>query len=146
MYRNSGGKIKGLATFLAALVMIGSAIAGLIVMMEEFFPGLLIMLMGCLGGWLSGLTMAAFGELVENTYYIRQMMENGTVAAPAPAVQAQPVYAETQPLYSEPAQPAYSAPQQPVYSAPQQPANICPNCGSPRKGNSPFCGFCGTKF
>lgn len=147
MYRNSGGKIKGLATFISAVLMVISVIGGLIVMFAGdagVIAGLTIALVGCLSAWLSGLMMAAFGELVENTYYIRQMMENGAVsapvAAPAPVVQPvqQPVYAETQPLYSEPAQP--------VYAAPQQPANVCPNCGSPRKGNSPFCGFCGTKF
>lgn len=74
MYDNAGSKVKGLAYTITTLLMIVAVLAGMVAMIDSVFGGLLVMVIGCIAAWLSGLTMAAFGELVENTYYIRKML------------------------------------------------------------------------
>lgn len=156
MYKNAGAKVKGLATTIAIIMMVIFGFAGLITMFENFFVGLVTILVGCLSAWLIGLMLAAFGELVENTYYIRKQLTEGN--PPVNAAPARPVYAEA-PVYAEPVpQPRKETPADTTFYAPANnsfvnpnpnPASApatCPNCGSPRKGNSAFCGFCGTRL
>lgn len=94
MYHNAGAKVKGLATTIAVLLMGGAVIGGLITMSvsESLLMGLLIIGVGCLAAWLSALMLAAFGELVENTYHIRKLLSEGRSAANAEPVRA--VYAD----------------------------------------------------
>ena len=148
MYHNSGAVIKVLATILAVLMMIGCVAAGvfMIVEEEETEIGLTIIIGGCLVSWLSCLMMAAFGELVNNTHKILKLLK--AMPQEKPVI----VMPQTVPEYSAPAKRAES-----VYEAPvkvEQASNedlnannnTCPTCGTPRKGNSAFCAFCGTKF
>ena len=148
MYRNTGAAIKVLATILAVLMMIGCVGIGLyyIIEFEEYEVGLPIMIGGCIVSWLSCLMMAAFGELVNNTHKILKLLK----AMP----QEKPVVVVPQPM------PEYIAPakkEEPVYASSVKfeqasgedlnaNANTCPTCGTPRKGSSAFCAFCGTKF
>ena len=60
MYKNAGAKVKGLATTIAVIMMVIFGFAGLITMFENFFVGLVTILVGCLSAWLSGLMLAAF--------------------------------------------------------------------------------------
>lgn len=156
MYHNSGAVIKVLATILAVLMMIGCVGIGLyyIIEFEEIEIGLPIMIGGSLISWLLCLMMAAFGELVNNTHKILKLLK----AMP----QEKPVVVMTQPApeYAPAARVEYSAPAkkaEPAYAAPvkfEQGSNddlnanaaACPTCGTPRKGTSAFCAFCGTKF
>ena len=148
MYHNSGAIIKVLATILAVLMMIGCVAIGLyyIIEFEEIEVGLPIMIGGSLISWLSCLMMAAFGELVSNTHKILKLLKNMPMEKPM-VVMPQHV-----PEYSAPAKQP-----EPVYAAPVKfeqgsnddlnaNANTCPTCGTPRKGTSAFCAFCGTKF
>lgn len=165
MYKNSGAKVKGLATTLTTLMMIGCIIAGVVVMASGYrgsgtIPGLLIIVVGCIVAWLSGLMMAAFGELVENTYHIRKMLEekSGNVAqAEKPA--EKPVYADASVTPAEinavmqrdgvPYGEAVVVAKKEKAAGPKvtnTDTSVCPNCGSPRKGNSTFCGYCGTRL
>ena len=148
MYRNTGAAIKVLATILAVLMMIGCVAAGvfLIVEEEEIGMGLGVIVGGCIVSWLSCLMMAAFGELVNNTHKILKLLKAMPREKPV-VVMSQPM-----PEYSAPAkqpEPVYAAPAK-VEQAPSEDvaanANTCPTCGTPRKGNSAFCAFCGTKF
>lgn len=148
MYRNTGAAIKVLATILAVLMMIGCVASGVYVIVEaeEVGAGLIIIVVGCFVSWLSCLMMAAFGELVNNTHKILKLLK----AMP----QEKPVVVMPQPV------PEYSAPakkEESVYAASVKfeqgssedlntNVNTCPTCGTPRKGNSAFCAFCGTKF
>ena len=148
MYRNTGAAIKVLATILAVLMMIACVAGGVywIVEEEEIGIGLATIIGGCIVSWLSCLMMAAFGELVNNTHKILKLLK----AMP----QEKPVVVMPQPV------PEYIAPvkkEEPVYAPPvkfeqasgedlNSNANTCPTCGTPRKGNSAFCAFCGTKF
>ena len=156
MYRNTGAVIKVLATILAVLMMIGCVAAGvfLIVEEEEVEMGLAIMIGGCLVSWLSCLMMAAFGELVNNTHKILKLLKA------MPLEKAVVVMPQSVPEYAPAARAEYSAPvkkAESVYAAPAKfeqgsnedlnaNANTCPTCGTPRKGTSAFCAFCGTKF
>lgn len=148
MYHNSGAVIKVLATILVVLMMIGCVAAGvfMIVEEEEIEIGLTIIIGGCLTSWLLCLMMAAYGELVNNTHKILELLKTMPQEKPV-IVMPQPV-----PEYSAPVQKKEASVAAPVQF--EQPANIdaaanvntCPTCGAPRKGNSAFCAFCGTKF
>ena len=148
MYHNSGAVIKVLATILAVLMMIGCVGIGLyyIIEFEEIEVGLPIMIGGSLISWLLCLMMAAYGELVNNTHKILKLLKAMPQEKPV-IVMPQPV-----PEYSAPVQKKEASVAAPVQF--EQPANIdaaanvntCPTCGAPRKGNSAFCAFCGTKF
>ena len=70
MFDNIGSKLKTVAQVFAWLGIIASALFGLIVMFangDTPVPGLLIIVFGCLGSWLSSLGMYGFGQLIENT-------------------------------------------------------------------------------
>ena len=148
MYRNTGAAIKVLATILAVLMMIASVASGVYVIVEaeEIVAGLIVIVVGCFASWLSCLMMAAFGELVNNTHKILKLLKTMPQEKPV-VVMPQPV-----PEHSAPAmqpEPVYAAPVK-VEQAPggdvNTNVNTCPTCGTPRKGNSAFCAFCGTKF
>lgn len=153
MYHNSGAIVKGLATLVAALMMIACVVGGIffIVRSEMIWLGLAIIFGGCLVSWLACLMMAAFGELVNNSYKILKILTENKNAAQM--VQPMPQYIpvvrpeNTIPVQHNEVPPvAPVAPVAPVVTNTTLSANACPNCGSPRKGSSPFCAFCGTKF
>ena len=106
MYHNSGAIIKVLATILAVLMMIGCVAIGLyyIIEFEEIEVGLPIMIGGSLISWLACLMMAAFGELVNNTYKILKLLKTMSHEKPV-AVMPQPV-----PEYAPAPRAEYSAP------------------------------------
>lgn len=175
MYKNAGAKVKGLATFVVVLMMIVCVIAGFGVMVSGrrgsgTLPGLLIIVGGCFAAWLSGLMLAAFGELVENSYYIRKMLAEGASVPTGdsnPVVTAKPDFSDVSVTHAEinaVMQRDGVAYGEAVVIAKKEKMNggiiftdvttgnsnvnneVCPNCGSPRKNNSTFCGYCGTRL
>ena len=148
MYHNSGAIVKGLATLVAALMMIACVVGGIffIVRSEMIWLGLAIIFGGCLVSWLACLMMAAFGELVNNSYKILKILNENKYAAQMvqPMPQYVPVVRAEPTVHHSDIPPAAPA-AEPVSNTTVN-AAACPNCGSPRKGNSPFCAFCGTRF
>lgn len=70
MFENIASKIKTAAQVFAWLGIVVFALLGLIVMFaneDTPVPGLLIIIVGCLGSWLSSLTLYGLGQLIENT-------------------------------------------------------------------------------
>lgn len=70
MFDNVGSKIKAVAKVFAWLGIVGFGILGLIVMFangDTPVPGLLIIIAGCLGSWISSLSLYGLGQLIENT-------------------------------------------------------------------------------
>lgn len=75
MYNNIGGKIKGLAQFLAWLGIILSVLGGLVFMgitmlSGEFIGailGIIIAVVGSLVSWLNGFLLYGFGQLIDNS-------------------------------------------------------------------------------
>ncbi len=97
MYNNIGNKIKGLAKFICWIGIIVSVIAGICIMVagSSFFNslnyeygssyvsrtssvgsiafGLMIMVLGSIGSWLGSLCLYGFGELVNNSEYLKEI-------------------------------------------------------------------------
>ena len=133
MYNNAGAKVKTLAKTIAIIMMVFSCLGGLgTIIAGSFLGGIVIAAVGCLGAWLSGLTLAAFGELVENSNKIVK-----TLGADAPKGRPAASYQQAPAGY----QPRPAAPQQRPAAA-----QVCRSCGAPRKSSSPFCGSCGAKM
>ena len=169
MYHNSGAIVKGLATVIVALMMLAVIVGGVffIVQTEKFGLGALIIVGGCLAAWLSGLMLAAFGELVQNSYKIlkvlNEMKANSAVPQPRVEYVETPAnngyngyngyngnYSNMDP-YSNSATNVYGTPgndmgNNATTAVPAANPDVCPNCGSPRKNNSAFCGYCGTRL
>lgn len=120
MYKNCGAKVKGLATFIAVLGMIAAVIGGVaFIAEEEYLLAIVFVVVGCLGAWLGGLFMAAFGELVQNSYEILQILKKNN----APAAPVSDIIACQAPV-----------------------AGKCPNCGGQNKPGAAFCAVCGSKL
>ena len=69
MFNNIGRKIKGVAQFVTWLGIIASVIFSIILIVTEDSIGLAIavLITGCVGSWLSSLTLYGFGQLIENS-------------------------------------------------------------------------------
>lgn len=71
MFNNIGGKIKGVAQFITLIGIIVSVIIFLIIVSsgndQSFILGFVILIVGCIGSWLSSLLLYGFGQLVENS-------------------------------------------------------------------------------
>lgn len=171
MYKNSGAKVKGLATFFAVLGMIGSVIMAVVIMAsneteEGIILGVVVALVGCLFAWLSGLLLAAFGELVQNTYEILQLlkgMKSGKAGPLTPAEAGTKVTAEeidnvmkrnNAPYVEaviqakkEKSATVASAPVKEVSAEKTAPAEkVCSRCATRNKPDSVFCFNCGSKL
>lgn len=166
MYKNAGAKVKGLATTITTLLIIVCVLVGMFTMFNGYrgrgvLPGLLIIVFGSFAAWLSGLMLAAFGELVENTYHIRKLLSEGGSVVNAEPVK--PAYADVPVTQAEinavmqrdgvPYADAVMIAKKEKMAGTktyQVSSNtgeaVCPNCGSPRKNNSAFCGYCGTRL
>lgn len=78
MFNNIGSKIKKLTTFVAVFLMIIFTIIGAIYMYrfsDEWYIGLLIIIIGSLFSWLGSFVLYGFGELVENSAIIAGKQE-----------------------------------------------------------------------
>lgn len=160
MYKNSGAKVKGLATTITTLVMIGSILFGLIIIVasKSFLTGLIFAVVGCFIGWLSGLMLAAFGELVENSYHIRQMLteklgyqekvNKDSEKAGDDAVSddiVREIMRRDGVGIGDAMRIANEEKRAAANNGPRK-DTVCPNCGAPRKGSGLFCSHCGTRF
>lgn len=68
MFRNIGGKIKGLASFTAWLGIIASVIAGIVVIVATETPlGLVVIIAGFLVSWIGAFQLYGYGQMIENT-------------------------------------------------------------------------------
>ena len=88
MFKNIGGKIKGLAMAGCWIGIIISFVYGLCIMFESYQPyngnistallvyGLAIMVIGSFASWLGSLCTYGFGELVESASVIKEKLLN----------------------------------------------------------------------
>ena len=77
MYDNIGGKIKGLAKVICVIGIIVSVIAGLNVFSDneqDEFLGVLYFIIGPLLSWIGSFCLYGFGELIEKTSNIEQIV------------------------------------------------------------------------
>ena len=80
MFDNIGGKLKVLAVVEAYLGIIGSAIWGIVLMVNEMFlVGLLVIAVGCVLAWVGSWLTYGVGEAVENSEIIlHKLRQNGS--------------------------------------------------------------------
>lgn len=75
MFTNIGGKIKTTAAVCCWIVIIASVITGIVMMANDAIAaGLLIIAGGSLIGWVSSFVLYGFGELVENSCIMANLM------------------------------------------------------------------------
>ncbi len=95
MFDNIGGKIKALAKFITWAGIIGSVIAGIVVIGAGgrniygygysgsfVLQGILTMVLGSLAAWISSFVLYGFGELIEQTAAIARNTSHGGPSAP----------------------------------------------------------------
>ena len=75
MFSNIGGKIKALAVVISVLGIAASVICGGVMAAKNALYGVLIIVFGSLGSWLSCLTLYGFGQLVENSDKIVEKLD-----------------------------------------------------------------------
>lgn len=144
MYKNIGGKIKGLAKFFCTLgiifsVLIALVLCGLGVASGEevaaivcIIGGVVYVLVGILIAWLSTIMLYAFGqqvEMQEKSAVLLEKILNKMSAAPAPQPVAPPAPKPIPPM--------------PKYEAPKP---VCPKCGAAVSEGAAFCTACGNKM
>lgn len=74
MFDNVGGKIKGVATVITWIGIIVSAIFAITLMKTSEALGILVLVLGCLGSWLSSVFMYGFGQLIENSDILVELL------------------------------------------------------------------------
>ena len=74
MFNDVGKKLMSLAQIIAAIVIALGCVVGLSLLMltENAFMGFIIIVLGVLWGWLSGVLLYAFGQLVDDTHTISE--------------------------------------------------------------------------
>lgn len=84
MFDNIGGKIKGLAAVCTGLGMAASVIGGIIMMTiseSMVLLGFLVIVIGCLGSWISSLCLYGFGEMIDKICKIEEKLQESQYAA-----------------------------------------------------------------
>jgi hypothetical protein len=130
MFDNIGGKIKTLAMTLTGLGITLSIVAGVISLSDGSIEGLFIMIFGSLLSWLGSFLLYGFGQLVENSDRMVELLEE---IAPEPAA---------------PAHPEHTVPYHPsvdeTVSPPVTPADwVCYSCGNTNFHKVHTCQICG---
>ena len=158
MFNNIGQKIKSLAKVFFWIGVIGSAVSGIVMMTADdeamIVFGVLTIVFGIMFSWVGNFFIYGFGQLVENSDRMVQLLESGTVSTKrerkAESERApQPKYAPKPPK-AEPKASRRSM-EEPQPSEPDELAEIiCPHCGeelyvSKEEESGFFCPFCGGK-
>ena len=147
MYKNIGGKIKGLAKFFCTLgiifsILIALLLVGLGMMNGDTttlivcaIGGVVYAILGSLIAWLSTIMLYAFGqqvEMQEKSAVLLEKILNKLNAAPQPA--------------PKPVAPPAPQPVEPVQPKVEAPKPTCPKCGATVAEGSAFCTSCGNKM
>lgn len=75
MYDSVGGKIKGYVVVMTTIGIVASVIGGLCLLGESVGIALLIMTVGSLVSWISGLAFYGFGQAIENSESLCELVE-----------------------------------------------------------------------
>lgn len=80
MFDNIGGKIKILAQVLCWIGIIASVSFGFVFVVEGYytaFGAILMMVLGSLGSWIGSFVLYGFGQLVENSDILVDILYDG---------------------------------------------------------------------
>ena len=139
MYENIGGKIKGLAIVVFAIMAILSVVAGVFTLFRDnggFLIGILIAGIGILLSWIGTFFLYGFGQLIENTDILVYQAKN--TSKNIEKISTNNVQKD---VSEEKVAESIKSSKQ---SAPNTSATVkrCPLCGE--KVTSKTCNFCGT--
>ena len=112
MFDNIGAKIKGVAVATTCLGIISSIIYGFVLIASgiggddgDILDGLFVIVLGSLGSWLGSLTLYGFGQLIENSDTMVDLLSRknpnqkedffNALCKPQNAIQSTPGYIET---------------------------------------------------
>lgn len=140
MFDNIGGKIKGLAKFLAITGIVIGIIAGIVIMVAGGAIGVLIgfVVMALVGllSWVGSFALAGFGQLIESAQNIENKLYEGAPANGSMGTNTSFSFspaAEEEPYHPEEARAAEDR-------EPQPGEWVCPRCG---RINQSYTGTCG---
>lgn len=154
MFNNVGSKIKGVISVVSGIMMIASIIAGIAAFfvlrweLEGFWAFVIASLIagvGVLFSWLSNLVGYAYGQLVENSDRIREMLENdGDDRAELLTKLVENSATKTTQSNTT----AKSAPVKASASFLNENTNYvtCPSCKESQPAGKSYCNICGAKM
>jgi hypothetical protein len=125
MFYNIGGKIKVLAMVTTIIGIIFSVIFGIIIMTENFFSGLFLMLVLGVSSWVGSFMIYGFGELIECA---QRIARNTRQPLPSSLLQSANATAKTHPQRTEPT---------------TSTKILCPDCRQEIYENTQKCPYCG---
>ena len=157
MFRNIGGKIKGLAKVFFTIGIVFSILTALVLCAAGFISGeeeviimcisagLVYILLGILVAWLSNIMLYAFGQQVEMQEKSALLLESilyklDKLTIPQAVPPAKPAPAVIKPTPAAPKAEETSAP------APAAAKPTCTKCGAALSEDAVFCGVCGNKM
>lgn len=110
MFKNSGGKLKGLAKFIFVLIIVLASISAAVLIINAILMftnynnpaqgGILIasaaltVLIGIVAAWLSSISTYAAGQLVEDNQKIREILEYRMLGKPAASPESYDYFSE----------------------------------------------------
>ena len=75
MFDNIGAKIKTVASTLTIIGIFLSIVAGTVMLLEGIIGGLFLILFGSLFSWLGSFLLYGFGQLIENSDIMVELLE-----------------------------------------------------------------------
>lgn len=137
MFKNIGRKIRGIALAVFWLYVIAGGLIALLSLTEDDVGiGLLVLLLCVMVGWLSSAFLYAFGELVQNSTEIREML----YFLPSQLTKQNKADKRRASCASE-LQGATPRDQQT-----NEGWIACPHCAVPQRANQEFCCNCGRRI
>jgi len=79
MFDDIGNKIKKLAKILTWVGIALSIVIGIMIWSQSFIWGLITMILGALASWVGSFILYGFGELIENTAQLNEVMNDARV-------------------------------------------------------------------
>lgn len=145
VYENIGGKIKTLAKAIFFVEALASIIAGIVVIVEtEEAWGLLIILGGCIIGWVSSWIVYGFGEIIDKLTEIAYNTSNGKKKNnKVKPKKEDDLFGEEEKANSENNEEEEESDDDEVLSIPQR---VCPRCGDKHDFDYPQCPKCNLKY
>jgi hypothetical protein len=134
MFDHIGSKIKTLATILTVIGIVLSFFCGLTLLLNEEGSGLVIMILGSLCSWLGSFLLYGFGQLIENSDKIVELLAGNEFDISPEAVNRPS--SDSQPLTDDRGACAGTPTQKPADW-------VCFACGNSNFHNVQFCQHCG---
>lgn len=152
MFYNVGHKIKGVISTVTAILMLFSILEGIatfLILKSElefwaFLIGVAVAGIGILFSWLANLVGYAFGQLVENSDRIREMMENSYSGSSNNQKTSFDVQAEQRKAASSNNQVQNTPKAVPIYN--NTTYVTCPGCNESQPAGKTYCNICGGRL